>query len=186
MALFRMQLRQAINRPDLGQQYKWSNLYYVEAASLVIATAFGPSAWAILKDATNENAFCYEVYTSDLVPGTTVYSIDAIPTANQPGTLTGSGGFLPNFNVVRVELNVAGGRPSRKYHRMPLQEGDIVLGSLEAAASAAIQDTYDALLASIIPLRDESGNELTSVTLKGITSRRVGKLAYTGVPPAPA
>lgn len=186
MPLFRVQLRMAINRPDLGQVYKWSNLYFGEVADAADGVAKGVSWWSVLRSCHNENAFCYAVYASDLVPATTNYLIGSVPEELQLGTLTGSGGFLPPFNVARVDLAVASSRPSRKFLRVPLQEGDITLGQLTGAIVDAIDDTFTDLLALTDAPVDESGNAFVGALTLGVTSRRLGKFAFTAVPSPPA
>jgi hypothetical protein len=141
--------------------------------------------WTVIRSAHNENAFCYAVYGSDLVPATTNYLIGAVPDELQVGTLTSSGGFLPPWNVARSDLAVASSRPSRKFFRVPLQTADLTLGQLSSTISDAIDDMLTDLLALSEPPCDESGNPFVGAITLGVTERRLGKFAYTGVPNPP-
>ena len=185
MSLFRVVTRLAV-RTD-ADAYKWSYVWYVDAASVGDAADYGAEEiWPALAQAHLSVAFCYEVYASDLVPETTNYTVVSPIIANQPGEITASSQLYNPSIVVRVELNVAGSRPSRKYHRMPLQESDVTNGIiLESGATTAVSNAYSDVL-GLTSLRDESGNLFSGYTVRGITTRRLGKLSRNDVPPTPS
>lgn len=186
MGLYKVLLRKAVN--DAGGAFKWSNSYYVETLSSLTAAATGIQIWQEAESLFHRGrVFCYEVYASSVLSGDTDYHIEAVAPGDQPGLFAGAGDQLPLFNVVRVDLNTAaGGRPSRKFYRPTLEEGDQTNGIItNAALVTAIQNAM-VLLEGIGGVRDESGNSFSSATIKGITSRRLGKFAAVAVPPAPA
>lgn len=185
MALFKVVLRQAIT--GSAADYKWSNLWYVEAASVSEAADIGIEMWAdALKDAAITATFCYEVYASDLNPLASVYTIKPMPSADADGTIAATGDLYIPSAVVRVDLPVASGRPSRKFHRPPLWEAAVDNGrSLTSAILAPVTSAYNEVLATW-PVRDEDGNSFTGVVVRGLTTRRLGRDAYNDVPDPPA
>ena len=185
MTLFRVQLRKAVS--EGGISAKWSNIYYVEADDVSDAASKGVELWTDCEQGFHRPfVFCYEVYASDLAPDTDVYTVLALDAGDQRGGLTSdSGQILPLFNVVRDDLGVVGGRPSRKFYRPMLGEADQTGGVINnSALTAAILGGTAALILKDFT-RDESGNTFNSTSVKGITSRRLGKLASTAVPTPP-
>jgi hypothetical protein len=186
MALFKVQVRKATN--DAGGAFKWSNTHYVETLSPSTAAFTGIQIWMEAERFFHRSrVFCYEVYASSVVEGDNAYHIEALDSESQPGLFAGAGDQLPLFNVLRVDLNTAaGGRPSRKFYRPTLEEGDQTNGIItNTAYLAALQNGLVDLI-NIPGVRDESGNSFASATIKGITARRLGKFAAVAVPPAPA
>lgn len=184
MPLFRVQTRVAQDTPSTTP-YKWSYLWYVDAEGLEAAVAVGEAIWAALRPAHSTYAFCYELYITDLLPSTTNFITSPITPGNQRGTAGSVTALLPPFNVARIDLNVVGSRPSRKFARLPLGEAQIANGVLEDTAADTFRDAFSDAI-SIPGVVDESGNGFVGVTVKGVTSRRLGKFAYTGVPNGPA
>lgn len=184
MAIFRVQTRLAHDTPGYTP-YKWSYLWYVNVAALADAVTLGEQIWEALRSAHSARAFCYELYVSDTLPTSVVYTLSPITPGSQRGTAPVVNNLLPSYNVVRVDLNAVGSRPSRKFHRLPLGEDQIAFAQLVESSATAIQAAFEdaALLANVC---DESGNPFTGVVVKGVTSRRLGKFAYTAVPSGPA
>lgn len=185
MTLFRVQLRQAID--GSVADYKWSNTWYVDAPSVSEAASIGSAMWAeYLRTAAIEAAFCYEIYATDLNPLSSTYFLYSPPAGDQPGTIVATGDLYIPDAVVRVDLTVASSRPSRKFHRPPLWEAVVDNGrSLGTSILSAVTNAYNGVL-SEFPVRDESGNSFTSVSVRGLTIRRLGRDAYNDVPDAPA
>jgi hypothetical protein len=184
MALFRMLTRMAMRTS--ADAYTWSYVWYVEAADVEAAAVHGRDVvWPSLADAHKVYAFCYQIYASDLVPNTTNYTNLAVDPADQPGTIAASGQLYRASTTVRVELNIAGGRPSRKFHRVPLEEDDVTNGLTIATGIASdVSAAYAALLAAS-DIRDESGNTFSGYTVRGLSDRRLGKTSRNSVPPSP-
>lgn len=184
MAIFRVQTRLAHDTVGYTP-YKWSYLWYVNVDDLEAAVTLGEQIWEALRDAHSLRAYCYELYVSDILPSTVTYTLSPISPGNQRGTAPAVSNLLPSFNVVRVDLNAVSSRPSRKFHRLPLGEDQLVNGELASSSATAIQEAF-ALAAGLANVCDESGNPFTGAIVKGITSRRLGKFAYTAVPSGPA
>jgi hypothetical protein len=118
----------------LGTEY-WTNVYHVQAADQAVAQAAANNIVSI------ERGLHYEVveitkYRLSPYPGPsegTVYPINVFGLAGPAGDM------LPLFNVVRADFPAPVGRPSRKYYRGALTEGDQANGNLVEARAAAVQ-----------------------------------------------
>jgi len=187
MPLFKVSVRKAVN--DAGGAFKWSNSYYVQTDTPGAAAVLGRAIWVNAEAVFHRSrVFCYEVYATTVAPGDNSYVILPTPEADQPGQIAGAGDQLPLFNVIRVDLpTVLPGRPSRKFYRPTLEEGDQTNGILtNATLLAALNAGLTYLWEEIPELADESNNLFNGYTIRGITSRRLGKFASVAVPPAPA
>lgn len=184
MALFRVITRLALRTS--ADAYTWSYVWYVEEADVEAAAVYGrDEIWPSLAVCHKAYTYCYQVYASDLVPSTTNYTVIGVDAGDQPGLIAASSQLYRASTVVRVELNVAGGRPSRKFVRPALEETDITNGTtLEADIIDAINGAFTDILAASA-LRDESGNTFSGYTIAGLSDRRLGKFARNDVPPAP-
>ena len=107
----------------LGSEF-WTNRYIVTSPTLVIASN------VLAVNLLNfERAFHADVVTftryrvSTVEVGDEQYVI--VPISQQGLRGIGSSTLLPLFNTLRVDLPAASGRPSRKYYRGVLLEGDI-------------------------------------------------------------
>lgn len=183
MPIYRAQMKIAVN--ESSGAFKWSNVFFVDAASATAACDYAITLWdSHWRKAHTTTAFMYEVYASDLLPTTVDYAIKShLLTSSIFGAIAPSGDLMPVFVVARVDLNVPNSRPSRKYVRAPYYEGAVATDNLVGTALAGLQDAANGVVGSGI--RDESGAVITSATLKGITSRRLGKFAFVGVPGKP-
>lgn len=181
MALHRVTVRKAISGSS-GLNYKWSNVYYDEAPDASTAADHGLGIWNRERNFHNTNTYCYEVYASDLVPGTVNFVQKRPIAAQQYGLYGGTGDWYASFACVRVDLLVPLSRASRKFFHIPLQEGDVINGvSFAAGLIAAITTGMD-LIVAITSLRDESGNVVTGWVNHGLTSRRLGRQAFHDIP----
>lgn len=104
----------------LGQEY-WTNRYIVNATDLQEGDDIGASIVAAEQEFHLTDVLFTKRRTSTLAPGGEFTTTNI----NLPGNRAGSGTFLPLFNTLRVDLSVFGSRPSRKYYRGVLTEGDI-------------------------------------------------------------
>lgn len=110
----------------LGSEF-WTNRYFLNADTFENAVTIGG-------DVTNmEQGFHATQVTftryrlSD--PNSEQYVIVPV---NETGTAEPSGSLLPLFNTWRVDLPAVTGRPSRKYYRGVLSEGNINGDALDA------------------------------------------------------
>lgn len=191
MALHRVITRLAAGGGTFPDAYKWSYVWYMEAADPASAALAGATLWvAHLRKGHNEYAYCYEVYASDLVQSTTLFTTLGVTPAVQRGLFdapTEFEAYNPSI-VVRVDLNVTSGRPSRKFHRVPLLEGDVGSGGRaisNGALTAAINEAYEEVVA-FPGLRDESGNTFSGWSIQGLTTRRLGRDARNDLPSPPS
>ena len=184
MALYRVVLRLAFNEA-LGA-FKWSNVFYTDQATPLAAAAWGIDLWDDAWRLAHSNlTFCYEVYASDLVLDTDNYiTLSHGLNPNIFGAKSPSGELMPSWNVARMDLSTPAGRPSRKFIRSPWGEGDIVFDSFGTAAQTALQNAGTALF-TLGGAFDEDGQPFTGFTLRGVSNKRLGKLASLGVPSKP-
>jgi len=193
MTLYRATLRQALGGGTSPDAYKWSNVWYVEASDPESAGELLAGDWVdILRVHASVLCYAYEVYVSDLLPGTTAFTTVPIAPGSQRGLgtgMTGDGTDLYNPNIcLRVDLPVSGGFASRKWHRCGLNEAAVAPGGLimsNTTWQSQIVADY-AAMASQAHIRDESGNAFTGATLVGLRPKRLGKFARFELPVPPA
>jgi hypothetical protein len=140
--LFRLQIFKKLT----GNDREWSNtwLYNADdlATALEAATVIGTSETALHQDFVTIT----RALASDTDPDTDFFATAAI---NDPGTqVTGAdGAWLPLYNTLRFDINVTGGgRPSRKFYRMPIAESDQQAGFIDPTRGAAFQSTLNAII----------------------------------------
>lgn len=121
----------------LGTEY-WTNVYHVNKGSQADA-----QAWAgyiiILERQFHLTTVEFVSYRVAPYPGPSEGTITPVNLFGQAA----AGDALPLFNVLRVDFPVATGRPSRKYYRLPLREGDQANGLLLPASRDGYQQTFD-------------------------------------------
>lgn len=186
MPLFLVQTRKATQ--NFGGR-KWSNRYYVDAVSATQALDKGEQLWGSVERPFHyEDTYCYEIYVNQaedkpFTPGET-RPLDPSAQSGLRDTL-GQGDLMPEFCAVRVDFPVSGSRPSRKFYHPFLREADCNGNGL-AASFLADLGTGLAGLAGIPGLRDDDNEPWAGTSSpRGITSRRLGKLAALAVPPPP-
>ena len=105
----------------LGSEF-WSNIYHVEADDLSAASALAEDIadleLTILSSAATLTR--YRVRTAD--PNDETYIITPV---GELGGRVNQTTLLPLFNTLRIDMPASVGRPSRKYYRAVLAEGDI-------------------------------------------------------------
>ena len=190
MPLFKCSLRMA-HDVTWSSRRKWSTTFFVMAEGVAQAAEQMQNAWAsFLRAATSSDIFCYEVYVTDTAVGTDNYVVETVPPGSQRGTFdNGAAGerYLPQ-TVVTVTLGVAGSRPSRKFWRFGLREGNVSQG--EALTSDVVNEVTDAfnglLGAPGFSFVDPDGQALTSVSRLKLGTREFGRTAGADVPQPPA
>lgn len=97
---------------------------------------------------------------SDMVPGTDTFVVVPINESGERVVLTQA---LPLFDVLRVDFGTGIGRPSRKYLRGVLAEGDQEnYGELLAASLAEFQTNYANAVLAVPEYVDVDGQEFVS------------------------
>lgn len=193
MAIYRCTLRQAIGGGTSPDAYKWSNVWYIDAADVAAAAAQMATIWStILRTTCNVLVYAYEVYASDLLPTSVEFTTLPIAPGSQRGTsaeITGDGTDLYTPTVaLRIDLTVPGGYASRKWVRVGLNEPAVAPGGNIMANTAWQEEIRDAYYATTVVsgVVDESGNAFSGVTFVGIRSKRLGKFARFDMPTPPA
>jgi len=140
-------------------QERWSNVYHGEVIDLEAALDLGVSI------ANIEQA----VY-KDYVTMSRVTAIEDQPEPPPGGSrvLTGGGDItgdetlmLPLFNSVRCTFSDGNGRPSQKYLRLPLEEGDVTSGTITTTLSNLVSLDYVAPLVALSGLVSNTGDTFT-------------------------
>lgn len=137
----------------------WTNRYHVDAADLESALDLGVSIANIEQAVYKDYVFMSRV---------TAIEDQADPPPGGSRLLTGSGDVtgdatlrLPTFNTVRITFSDGNGRPSQKYLRLPLEEGDIQNGTITTALNNALTTNYVGPLLSLSGLVSNSGDPFT-------------------------
>lgn len=92
---------------------------------------------------------------------------------NLSGLLTTPNQRMPLFNVFRVDLRLATGRPSRKYYRCPVMEDDQIDGNVLSAKIASLNGLVnDMILDCAGSLVDPQGQVITSASCAAVVGMR--------------
>jgi hypothetical protein len=145
----------------MGSEY-WTNRYIVEATTKAAAVVIGQSIVDAELDVHTNYVTIDKYRVSDGLPNTDVYSIVTI---GQTGVDVAGASYLPLFNCVRVDFNVADGRPSRKYLRLPLLEDDVLNGELTSGKITAISTNYASVLFNLAGYVDVDGQTFTGFSV---------------------
>lgn len=153
---------------QLGTEF-WTNVYYVDTPSLTDALLPMADIVVAERNITSNQVMFTKARVSDLVPGTDQFITTPL---NQPGNVATEGTLLPLFNVLRVDLGVGVGRPSRKYLRGVLHEAAVNFNTIEAASYASFQTAYADNLELIEELVDVDGQPIIDVTVNNQVGMR--------------
>lgn len=134
----------ALFQVDIQKQYQqtfWTNVYHVRADSVSQSLA----TVNLLVDAEAE-IHHNTVLIQKARVSTAAAGDDTFTTVNynRAGERIGNVELLPLFNTLRIDVNTASGRPSRKYYRGVLSEGDIVGNQITASFANVITLLVDA------------------------------------------
>lgn len=189
MPLFKASLRFA-HDTSWAERKRWSNSFFLDVANVSSAVGALAGAWvSFLRPAVHNTVFAYEVYATDLSEGTEVFQVISIPSGQQRGTMA-----LPNDGeayltkaCIAVTLNVTGSRPSRKFWRPGLYEGDVEQGRAPSAALAsAIQTAFGEFVTGLgEALVDPDGQVISGVGRMKLTTREFGRAAGSDLPVPP-
>lgn len=157
---------------DIEKQYGteyWTNVYYVDEESLTLAHGVAAEIVNAEQEIHLVSVNFTKYRTSDMVPDTDQYITTPL---NSPGERGFAGDPLPLFNVVRVELGVGIGRPSRKYLRGVLCEGDITFNTINGATLTEIDTDYCNALEAIEELVDRDGSPIVDCNAQPMVGMR--------------
>lgn len=113
----------------LGSEF-WSNVYQVWSQDLANAQQMGALITAAERTFHSAQVTFTRFRASSVAIGDGIYSITAV---GQPGLRNPNDTLLPLFNTLRFDFTAATGRPSRKYYRGVLYEGDIAGDAVNTA-----------------------------------------------------
>lgn len=142
----------------------WTNRYWVKddnmAQALISADMLYTSERAIHKN----NVLFTKLRVSDGLPNTDVYQIVNL---NTFGVQVPQGDELPLFCIVRVDFNTeGGGRPSRKYLRLPLNDVNMVAeGKLDTEFIGGIMEYYATPLVGFASYVDVDEQNIVSASV---------------------
>lgn len=190
MAVYAVQLRQAFGGGELPYAYKFSNVFYVNEDSAASAANVGLLIWNAMKAAVFEGVYCNSIYATDLVPATTNYAQIPVPTEDQRGLMAYPGGTDIYNPIVcaRVDLLVNNSRPSRKFHRGGYETSVFANGgrAFIGTYQLALQSAYATILVDTdFGLCDVDGQVVTAALVMGVTTRELGREAFSDVPTPP-
>ena len=156
---------------DIEKYYNgeyWTNRYIVEAIDLTDAATDGDAILASERPMHLPVVLFTKWRLSDFNPTTDEFIVKPV---NLAGTRTGFGGEpLALFNTVRVDFPAGFGRPSRKYYRGCLTEGDIIGPNLIAGTVTYMQERVSTLTSAA--LVDPQGTLLGEGVVKTLLQMR--------------
>ncbi len=119
----------------------WTNRYIIRAADMAAATVIAGTIQGLEKTISQGDVLFTRYRVSDGQPNTDVYQITQVNNfgdrIDPPGTM------LALFNVVRCDFTTAGGgRPSRKYLRGILTEGQVEFNTITPAMVGLVATNY--------------------------------------------
>lgn len=138
---------------------QWSNVYHVNAASIVAADGYADDLAAIERAIYPDNVAIVRLATHG-APGTGSGFSRNVFLLGTRGTGTPAT-QLPLFNTVLVQLRPSLGRPSPKYLRLPLDEAEVTSGNIVAPLTTDLNADYLTPLLAYSHLCDEHGQAFT-------------------------
>jgi len=174
---------------DIEKSYQnefWTNRYVIAASSPAAGAATADSLVTCERSGLTTLCLVTKYRISDDVPLTDNYFIKTVNLAGQKAV---AGTLMPLFNVVRIDFNVvSGGRPSRKYMRGWLGEGDVEFDNLAAASLTTFQ-TVANYFVTVQNYLDVDGQTFGSASVNakvGMRQLRRGSKRKIVVPGIPA
>jgi len=153
MPIFRVAIYKQLD--GLGDEHEWSNVYHVDAADQDAAVSLASDISIIEQDVHKD----YVVFARSYVKEEGLGTPEGV-TNNLIGNgqVTGDPTLrLPGFNTIRATFFDGVGRPDQKYLRLPLQEDDIVDGTINVTVNNLINLSYIGPLVSLAGLVSSDG-----------------------------
>lgn len=128
----------------------WSNDYVVDAGTLET----GVAALAIIYAAESTFHNAATTFTHALVSSTVEFDnvFQSVP-LNSPGERANPADNLPLWNTVRLDVTATGGgRPGRKFYRLPLGESDVANYIIDSGLAGEIKSAMDGVIADLAAL----------------------------------
>lgn len=146
----------------------WTNRYIITSTTLPNAIEAADILVEGERSIHRTNVAFTKVRTSSAVENDAIY--DSRPLTNS-GLVEDNGPFLPLFNVIRVDFPVeGGGRPSRKYYRMGICAGDVVVNyRVSSSLVLGIEANLTSMLAELggnaSPMVDPQAQEVNAAAV---------------------
>jgi hypothetical protein len=186
MPLYSVSLRQSWDIVGTNRR-KWSNVFFKEAPNATAAAAWGVGAWvADLRNASRTACFCYEVYATSVTEGDDDYAVQTVPQGSSRGSI-GTPGTDAYFAPVCISVTIQAesGRPSRKFWRPGLFEGDISGGqTVVPTLIQAIEGAFSFFVENAVPA-DPDGQILQGGVVARLTRRNFGRESTENLPQPP-
>lgn len=122
----------------LGTEF-WTNVYHVARSDQASAAA-AAEFWVGIERSIHSVDVLFTSFRLSPFPGPSEGTIYPVGLAGTRPTADS----LPLFNVLRVDFPAPTGRPSRKYYRLPIREGDQANGQFTSAAMTDFITQFDA------------------------------------------
>ena len=122
----------------------WSNRYTSESPSLAAAVSAGQTIVTAERSFTSNQVTFTTLRVRSQGAGDDQFSIVPLNVLGQRVLALTT--MLPLFNVVRVDIQATTGRPSRKYYRAVLGEGDIEFTGIAQAVLDLVQGAVNTAL----------------------------------------
>jgi len=164
MALFQLEIEKVLG----GES--WVNSYWLEgdAISDVVSRA---NQIVAAERAVHHSSITFSKY--NLRTGTVGDEVYITAPLNVLGLADfGGSGMMPLFVVARVDFQAEVGRPSRKYLRGCLSEGDVNFDLLDTGRREEIDDAYSEIVAAIAEFVDVDGDAIIAGTCNPKTGMR--------------
>lgn len=154
----------------LGSEF-WSNRYIFSDLGEIDVNDMASDLVALEIGFHSELVTFTRYRASTLAEGDETYNIVPL---NSFGSRSGQGTLLPLFNTLRFDLTAAVGRPSRKFYRGVLGEGDINGDAVITSPFGSAAVTLSTFFAEGIGngLVDPQGGLLTGVTIHPFVQMR--------------
>ena len=129
---------------------QWTNDYIVDTTVLDTAVAALALIYAAETSFHAEAVQFEHAIVSNLEPDNNEFQ--TVP-LNSPGDRTNPADNLPLWNTMRVDITAAGGgRPGRKFYRLPLGESEVANYIVDATLRSGVKSTLDGLISDLATL----------------------------------
>jgi hypothetical protein len=138
---------QVFKTHPLNGSREWSNVYHVRCGTSLIAIGIAGEIVTAEKAFHNVSTTFTRARASSITPGDDDFQTQVY---NEPGERTDPSQNYPLWDTVRVDITVVGGgRPSRKFYRLPLGETDVVNLVVDGTLRSTIDTALEALRVSL-------------------------------------
>lgn len=154
----------------VGTSNWWTNTYHVQTVgpeeALIAGESIGNAEAAFHADLVNFWKIRVTDPTHLQFPRTFFFE-------GVSGERVASGLILPQWNVVDVRLQpLSFARQDAKFYRVQLGEGDVDGAALGATLRSLVQDTWDALIDSVVPVVNPAGSTIITAAVSPLVGMR--------------